>query len=137
MTLVNACRRAGVGRQVVLFAFFGAVQLAVDWLAFVLLTWAGVHVGVANLSGRVSGALAGYWLNGRFTFGASARPGVERRMQAARFLIGWLTTAGLSTAAVWLVEQQVGLHAAWISKLAIDLVIAVLGFVLSKYWIFR
>lgn len=129
--------RAGLSRQIALFAVFGVVQLVVDWLTFVILTWAGLHVGVSNVCGRVVGAVVGFWLNGRFTFAASGGSLSKRRMQAFRFVAGWVMTAALSTTLVWLVEQQLGLQAAWAAKLAIDVVVAALGFVLSKYWIFR
>lgn len=120
-----------------MFIAFGAVQLGVDWLTFVLLTSAGIGVAAANVTGRVVGAVLGYYLNGRYTFPqghAAAR--VDRR-RVIRFLIGWLATSVLSTLAVVAVEQHLGLQAAWVGKLVVDGSIAILAFLLSKYWIFK
>lgn len=127
----------GTRREIVMFTFFGGVQLVSDWLTFVLLSAAGVDIASANLTGRVVGAGLGFWLNGRFTFQTRSRPASRRAGQVLRFAVGWAITATLSTVAVYLVERWLGLGAAWGAKLVIDACIAVLGFVLSKFWIFR
>lgn len=124
-------------RQLLLFGVMGGVQLLVDWLCFVALTYSNVDVVPANLISRVVGAALGYWLNGRHTFvDVHSRPSLGRR-QAIRFTIGWLLTAVLSTAAVWLLDSLAGLEWARTGKLFIDCALALFGFVLSKYWIFR
>lgn len=128
-------KAAGITREAMLFAIFGGVQLVADWLTFVVLTWAGVETASANVAGRIVGAALGFWLNGRFTFRAAA--GAQRSRQLLRFVGGWAITAVLSTAAVYVIERNLGLQAAWIGKLVVDALIAVLGFALSKYWIFR
>ena len=123
-------------RQLVLFLVFGVVQLLLDWGIFVFLTTQGAGVVPANVAGRVAGAVAGFALNRRYTFADTARD-KHQGAQMLRFLAGWAITALLSTLLVALVESQFGLGAAWIGKLAIDGTIAVLAFLLSKYWIFR
>ena len=115
----------------------GFAQLGLDWLTFVGLTSLGIGVGSANVAGRVGGAVLGFWLNARYTFAVARLPLSQRARQGIRFIAGWVLTAALSTAAVWGIEQQLGLQAAWIGKLLVDGVIAVLGFALSRYWIFR
>lgn len=130
-------RSGTTGRQVLLFALFGGVQLLVDWAVFVVLTWLETDVTFANLCGRVIGAVVGFSLNGRFTFRLAGSTGHDRLARMLRFLAGWALTAALSTALVWLTERQLGLQAAWLGKLVIDAAIAVVGFALSKYWIFR
>jgi hypothetical protein len=55
----------------------------------------------------------------------------------ARFAAGWAFTAALSTVAVYAADRAFGLHGAWAAKFFVDAAIAVLGFLLSKYWIFR
>lgn len=124
-------------REAALFALVGGVQLGVDWLTFVVLTWLEVDVTVANIAGRMIGALLGFWLNARYTFQVEVRNTGHRFAQIARFVAGWCITAVLSTVAVFLIERHLGLHAAWIGKMLVDASIAALGFVLSKYWIFR
>ena len=56
---------------------------------------------------------------------------------AIRFALGWLLTAILSTAAVWMLDAFAGLGWARTGKFFVDSVLALLGFALSKYWIFR
>lgn len=123
-------------RQLLLYGMVGSIQLLADWLCFVLLTWSGMDVVPANLCGRVFGACLGFWLNGQHTFANAGQPSLGRR-QAIRFVIAWILTAVLSTAAVWLVDHFAGLRWAQAGKLGIDGAIALLGFLLSKYWIFR
>jgi putative flippase GtrA len=114
-------------RQVVLFIVIGVIQLGVDWLTFVVLTWSGMAVETANITSRIVGAV----------FRSPRQRSPQRIRQGARFVAGWTTTTALSTLAVWAIERGFGLHAVWIGKILIDGMLAVMGFVLSKYWIFR
>ncbi len=123
-------------RQLLLFGLIGGAQLLADWLCFVGLTWIEVDVVLANVAGRVVGAALGFWLNGRHTFATADHVPLGMK-QALRFVAGWVITAVLSTAAVWLVDDIAGLKWAQAGKLVIDGSLALLGFVLSKYWIFR
>lgn len=114
----------------------GLAQLGVDWLVFVALTAAGVGVAPANIAGRVSGMLLGFWLNGRFTFAS----GGERRLGWRRFLrfIGvWLLLTALSTLLVSVVATQLGLGRAWLAKPLVDAGLAALSFVLMRSLVFR
>ena len=43
----------------------------------------------------------------------------------------------LSTLAVMGLDQLHGLHAAWLGKPLVDAVLAALGFLAAKYWIYR
>lgn len=128
--------RGRLTREALLFGIFGAVQLVADWLTFVLLTWLGASTAAGNIAGRVLGAALGFWLNGRFTF-RNDEGEARHRGRLLRFVVGWCITATLSTVLVYLIERHLGLHAAWGGKLVVDVAIAMLGFVLSKYWIFK
>ena len=61
-----------LGRQGRHYLLIGGLQWLVDWGVMVALSHFGMRVGPANIAGRVSGALLGYWLNGKLTF-AGAR----------------------------------------------------------------
>lgn len=113
----------------------GLLQLFVDWAMFVLLSALGLAVEPANVAGRVTGAMLGFWLNGRFTF-AGEDTAVGRR-QFARFAVMWLATTAISTWAVGHVDDTVGLKWAWIAKPAIDLALSAAGFLLSRHWVYR
>lgn len=125
-----------IKRQGSLFIFFGVLQIGVDWLVFVALSAWGFGVSVSNLTGRISGAVLGFFLNGKFTFPRQDGKAFTG-MVAARFLLGWGGTAAISTLAVKVVADHATLGHAWLLKPMIDIVIAFLGFLLSKYWIFK
>lgn len=118
------------------FLIVGVVQLAVDWLVFVLLTAAGLGVPAGNVLGRVSGACVGFWLNGRYTFseGGQARLGVRRFL---RFTLVWLALTALSTVAVSAVGTQLGLAWAWLAKPLVEGALAVLAFFLWRHLVYR
>ena len=124
-------------RQVVGFGLVGGLQLLLDWACFVALTALGVAVPPANLAGRVAGAGLGFWANGRFTF---ARPGEAPRLgrrRLLRFVLFWLAMTALSTLAVMGLDQTHSLQAAWLGKPLVDAVLAALGFLAAKFWIYR
>lgn len=117
------------------YVLFGLVQLLLDWLLMVLLSRAGVPVAVANVSGRLLAALAGFWLNRRYTFaGHLAGPG---RAQFARFVAFWILATVLSTVSVSAIDRHAGLGWAWAAKPAVEAALAVLGFLASRHWIYR
>lgn len=123
-------------RQAFLYGIVGGVQLLVDWAGFVALTMLGVWVVPANLLARVSGALMGYWLNGRYTFARGGKPSLCGA-SAVRFVAFWLLTTALSTAGVYLLDAEQGRLAAWLGKPLLDASLAVAGFLASRYWIYR
>jgi len=117
------------------FLIVGGIQYVVDWGVMVALSHLGMPVEAANLAGRVSGALLGFWLNGRFTFGDAGS--TLGRRQFARFLAMWIATTVLSTAAISAVNAHAGLQWTWLAKPMIELALAALSFTASRYWIYR
>lgn len=109
----------------------------VDWLAFVVVSALGVPVISANLFGRVVGAVFGFFLNRKYTFGGGLGSGRPMRRELVRFAIGWVLMAFASTLMVSGVAEFDSLRGAWLAKPVIDGLLAVLGFVVSKYWIFN
>jgi putative flippase GtrA len=118
------------------YVLVGLLQLALDWALFVMLTWLGVGAVPANLLGRVSGALLGFWLNGRLTFAVQGKPRLGWR-RFARFLIVWLTLTVISTVAVSWVATQLGLQQAWLAKPLVEGVLAVVAFFLWRQLVYR
>ena len=113
----------------------GGVQLVLDSAVTIGLSRAGVALGVANIIGRVCGAMLGFWLNGRFTFG---RPGSRLGRDAlARFLLAWLLLTGVSTLALAAVESGLSLRAAWIAKPVVEAALAAVSFFISRHWVYR
>lgn len=123
-------------RQALLYLFAGLAQLALDSAVFIGATAAGVPVAGGNLAGRIAGACLGFWLNGRYTFAADGRARLQGR-HLFRFVVAWLALTVVSTVAVAGVAASAGLHGSWIAKPFVEAVLAVAGFVVSRYWIFR
>ncbi len=114
----------------------GLLQLLLDWLVFVALTALGMHAAPGNLAGRVSGALLGFWLNGRVTFAqaGSARLGWWR---FAKFLLVWVPLTMISTVAVTWVAGTLGLAHAWLAKPLVEGALAVVAFFLWRHVVYR
>jgi putative flippase GtrA len=126
-----------LSRQLLLFLVVGAAQVLLDWATFVLLTHFGVAVAVGNFIGRVCGACLGYWLNGRYTFaGADGRPRLGPK-QLRRFIVAWLGITALSTFLVWSVAGRFSLEMAWLAKPAVEGLMAAIGFVVWRQWVYR
>jgi putative flippase GtrA len=123
-------------RQLVSYGLVGGLQLLLDWACFVALTAAGVAVVPANLAGRVAGASLGFWLNGRYTFARGGKPMLSRR-HALRFVAFWLATTAASTLAIQAIDAREGLQAAWLLKPLVEALLAALGFLAARYWIYR
>lgn len=125
-----------LARQGVPYAIFGIGVLVVDWATFVLLSWLGLVVPVANIAGRVVGAVMGFLLNGRYTFATAGRAMLGSR-QLLRYFVTWVVLTSLSTLAVTALASEQWLWLAWLAKPVIDATLAATAFIVSKYWIFR
>lgn len=124
-------------KQGLLYGVVGAAQLGADWLTFVALSYFGMAPAVANVLGRVVGASLGFVLNGHFTFRQTDGSAQLHARSLSRFAISWTLMTGLSTLLVTASVSAFGLEATWITKPLIDVLLAVGGFVTSKYWIYR
>ena len=130
-------RRPGprLGRQGRDYLIVGLLQWLLDWGVVVSLTHIGLPVAPANVMGRITGALLGYWLNGKWTF-ASDRTAVGAT-QFQRFMTMWLGTTLLSTWALTQIDDVLGLRWVWLAKPAVEVALGIVGFVLSRYWIYK
>ena len=123
-------------RQGSQYLVFGLVQLLLDWAVFVASTALGMPTVPGNLLGRTSGALLGFWLNGRFTFAHKGRQHfVWSRF--ARFFALWLVTTAVSTWLVSTVATTLGLQLAWLGKPTVEGGLALLTFFLMRHFVFR
>lgn len=117
------------------YLVIGGLQWLVDWGVMVALSHLGLRIGVANVAGRVSGALLGFWLNGRITFAGDEHT-IGRR-QLLRFIIMWLVMTALSTVAIEAIDGLLGRKWAWLGKPLIELALGLIGFVGSRQWVYR
>jgi len=122
-------------RQGRYYLLIGVLQWLLDWGVMVGLSHAGMLVEPANVAGRISGALLGFWLNGRITFtGDEHHLG---RKPLLRFLAMWLMTTFVSTWAIGNIDDWFGLRWAWMAKPAVELALGVIGFLLSRHWVYK
>lgn len=114
----------------------GLMQLLLDWLVFVAATAAGLPPVPGNLLGRGSGALLGFWLNGRYTF-----PREDGRRHGwkhfARFLALWLLMTAASSGLLAWTTHALGLQMAWLAKPLVEGGLAVLNFFLLRHVVYR
>lgn len=124
-----------LGRHARHYLLIGFVQWLLDWGVMVLLSHYGMLVEAANVIGRVAGALLGYWLNGKLTFaGDDTAIGPT---QLTRFIVMWLCTTVISTWSLGVIDQYAGLKWAWLAKPGVELCLGVVGFLLSRHWVYR
>ncbi|MFD0740112.1 GtrA family protein [Lysobacter koreensis] len=113
----------------------GIVQWLLDWGVMVGLSHLGLPVEAANVAGRISGALLGFWLNGRITFAGDDTQVGHR--QFVRFVMMWLLTTLISTFAIGAIDDAVGLKWTWLAKPGVELILGGFGFLLSRHWVYR
>lgn len=124
-----------LGRQGKHYLVIGGIQWLVDWGVMVGLSHMGMAVEPANIAGRISGALLGYWLNGKLTFAGDDT--AVGRTQLQRFVMMWLCTTAISTWSMGAIDDYLGLTWAWLAKPGVELVLGVIGFVLSRHWVYK
>jgi putative flippase GtrA len=125
-----------ISRQAMLFLAVGAAQLVLDTGVFVLLTSLGLPLAPGNILGRIAGASLGYWLNGRYTFARGGVPQLQRR-HLGRFVLAWSALTLLSTLLLSQVEAVAGLSGSWLAKPLVEALMAMIGFVLWRHWVYR
>jgi putative flippase GtrA len=116
------------------YAAVGALQWGIEYAVMLALSQWIMPVAPANVVGRICGATVGFWLNGAWTFAGDGRQMGSRALR--RFLLVWLALTVVNTAAVSAIDHNAGLRAAQALKPAVDILIAGLGFLLSRHWIY-
>lgn len=121
--------------ELALFLMVGGAQLLLDWAVFVLLSYCGLPVPIANVIARLFGATLGFWLNGKVTFRGAA--GRLDRSHVARFGVFWCVATLISTVALELATKCFGVEVSWMIKPLVEAVLAVASFLISRHWIYR
>lgn len=119
-------------RQTAIYGVVGLSVYAIDYSVFAaLLAFSPASLVVANILGRLAGALAGYVLHGRYTF-----PGEHRHAAALpRYVL--LLLANLCASSLLLLGA-----AAWlplptlIARLAVDALVIAASFLVSRAWVY-
>ncbi len=122
-------------RQGRYYLLIGVGQWLLDWGVMVLISHLGAKVELANICSRIGVAMLGFWLNGKITFSSEVtRVG---RTQLQRYALMWLSNTVISTLALSHIDNAFGLQWAWIAKPAIELILAFVGFILSRHWVYK
>lgn len=134
MSFLNRALRSTLFKQGAGFIVVGLAQLAVDFSTFVLLSYMGVGVVIANVVARFMGAASGYSLNGLFTFSSHTHRSLHL-VSACKFVIAWLCLTGFGTFAI--VQLRDILHSpSWVIKLLVESVLALVSFLAMRLWVF-
>ena len=120
-----------ITRQFATFAVIGVSLNAASYAAYLLLT----HTVLGHLEAMTVsyclGVVAGFALNRRFTFGFEGDKSVAFARYVAAYLIGYF----LDLAALWLLADRLGVPHE-LAQGGLVLSIAVLLFILQRYWVF-
>jgi putative flippase GtrA len=122
-------------RQAPRYLVVGGIQWLLDWGVMVGLSHLGLRIGAANVAGRITGALLGFWLNGKVTFTGDEH--VLGRRQLLRFVAMWLVFTVASTWSIELIDDVLGRKWAWLAKPLVELCLGFLGFLGSRHWVYR
>lgn len=121
------------------FLVVGVIQYLLDAALFAVLISAGIATTPANVGSRATAAAVGFVLNRYVTFGQ--RDDTLRRFGGSllRFVLLWVSLTVVSTLAVLWLESVWGSDSTHriMAKLAVEAVLAVISFLLSRFWVFR
>lgn len=115
------------------FAITGAMNTAVDFAAFFVLSWLGTGVYLAQTVGYSVGILNSYIVNRSWTFQTREH---FWSTQFARFAVVNLGLLLLSLGVIWVLNGKLGLHKL-IAKLFATGVTVVCGFIANRLWVFQ
>ncbi len=117
------------------FIAVGIAQVLLDSGIYIALTSIGIATPPANLCGRISGAVIGFWLNGKITFAHHQQPQLGARF--ARYAVLWVVMTIISTTLLTMIARDAGLVHAWWSKPLLEGMLGILSFLVSRYWVYR
>jgi len=127
---------SAVASQGLRFVLVGAALLALDATVFMLATFAGLSVALANPLSRALAAAAGYYAHRRLTFGAAsgASSGAAERL---RYVLVWLALTLISTQTLAAIAAHHTAAAVLVAKPLVEAVLALISFSLLKLWVYR
>ena len=123
-------------REALLYLFFGGLTTLLSILLFWLFTALGLDVLIANVLSWILVVLFAYLTNAKWVFEARPQGFGERLRLLLRFYAGRLATLGAEELLLWLFIKRLGLPPMPV-KIAAQLVVIVLNYVVSKLLVFR
>jgi putative flippase GtrA len=124
-----------LGGQIGRFGLVGIFVVALDYAVFASLLWAmpGSHL-LANIAGKMAGAISGFILHKYITFAGQQRDGTGRQAASYALLFGFNLL--MSTGLLWLLVDYLRLNAYW-SRLFVDALVIASSFTGSRLWVYR
>jgi putative flippase GtrA len=119
-----------IGRQFVVFVGVGLFCAMIDIGAMQLTMLVGRHYFFATSVGFILGLIANYALHAKVTFNAGGSPTVMLKFLTVVILNYLITLMFVFTSVQWMQNALVG------KVMSLPLV-AVIGFLLSRFWIFK
>jgi putative flippase GtrA len=125
----------GVMHQMMRYGIVGGVVYLSDFAVFAAILWFVPDAYlVANVIGKVTGALVGFVLHRNFTFSWEQKDKTSR--QAASYFLLLATNLIISSLLMWLLVDTMGANA-FVAKLFVDIVVIATSFVAGRLWVYR
>lgn len=126
-------------RQPLLYLLVGGLQYVLDAALFGIFLSQGLATVPANVVSRAMVAAGGFVANRYVTFGKRTDNINSFSSSMLRFSGLWLVVTVLSTTLIMLLKQGWGeaVEIQVAGKLLVEAVLAVISFLVSKYWVFR
>lgn len=126
-------------RQAAFFVLAGLVQAAVDTVLFGALLATGFPTAGSNVVSRVFAALLGFTFNRYVTFGHRSDDWKRFGWSLWRYILLFIVLTLTSTGCILFLEGRFGtaLGDRLVYKIAVEAVLAVLSFFVSRHWVYR
>lgn len=113
----------------------GAFQFVLDFLLFLFFQKLGIALVIANSVSRLTAATAGYYLNKKFTFSVGH---VTGHAMMLRYWFFWALMTVLSSLLIFSWAKLLDdLSSIGLGKFVVESFLCLLGFVVSKTWVYR
>ena len=119
--------------KLVRFGITGFMNTAVDFVVFMLLSYVGVYIYLAQMISYSCGMLNSYVINRSWTFKSKER---FLSSQLVRFIISNFLQMLLSVVLMWLFITKLGMLKI-VAKIFATAIILLIGFLINRIWVFR
>lgn len=121
--------------QMMRYGMVGGVVYLSDFVVFAAILWFMPDAYlVANIIGKVTGALVGFVLHRHFTFSWEHKDKASR--QVVSYILLLAANLAISSLMMWLLVDSAGANA-FVAKLFVDVVVIVSSFVAGRLWVYR
>ena len=124
-----------LGKQIGRFGIVGIFVVALDYAVFAALLWAmpGNHL-LANVAGKIAGAVSGFVLHRQITFAGQHRGRAGRQVLSYTMLFAF--NLAMSSLLLWLLVDYLRFNTYW-SRLSVDAMVIICSFTGSRLWVYR